>query len=364
MEDRTNHSDSSLYSSPRPFEESFMIFSRPGYQRSPPLVDSQPPPSNQAALSPHIRDQSSPGFSGVDYPSQPQSQIPYWKPGYVDTQTRNQMPNEATSRRSGSLHRILNSPLPSTPSSGEPSPAASPLADRSVNTNGEEGSEGETNIKKRMPFTGPELLQLAIAVVDVNPWLAGYGEKTKKWNEVASRVRNHSAKFRRLNRQTDTYKRKMDALIQWHKNGPDGASTIVEKEAMSGTDVRISIGALLDKAGTLRDNAAMVNEENKEKARALQDENKAAGESIRRNAMKKMKRRHESEESEKENISSDSPLNLQVKHVRRSDSNGRLDDIKGLMVQDMQQRREDNMKMMQETETFHSRLLDLFERKL
>ena len=81
MENHTNHSDSSN-SLHIPLKNHFMIFAYPGYQKSPSLVDSQPPSFNEAALSPHIYVQSL-----IDYAAQQLCQILYWTPGCVDTQT-------------------------------------------------------------------------------------------------------------------------------------------------------------------------------------------------------------------------------------------------------------------------------------
>ncbi|KIJ30531.1 hypothetical protein M422DRAFT_53718 [Sphaerobolus stellatus SS14] len=230
--------------------------------------------------------------------------------------------------------------------------------------------EGQGIVKKprgkRVGFTGPELLQLASATVDVNPWSAGYGGKTKAWEEIASRVRSNNNKFCKLNRLTNMYKRKMEALLAWHKDGPDSSGGVIEKEIIDRKDVRISIAALLDKAGHMRKVAAEQTEENREKAQMIQEENKEGGDSIRSNAMGTMKHsRPSSDEFEKENVSPDGS-GPKVKCLRHSGSTaaGRLGDIKSLMEEDIDQHHQQHEATQQETVAFHSKLLDLFEQKL
>jgi hypothetical protein len=70
--------------------------------------------------------------------------------------------------------------------------------------------------REKKSFTGPELLQLVTAAVEVNPWNQPYGKGTKAWMTVAEMVKDHCRSFRALNRTCDTYKRKCEALLKWH----------------------------------------------------------------------------------------------------------------------------------------------------
>lgn len=96
-------------------------------------------------------------------------------------------PGPCTSRPA--LRNILNSPSPRTPSTPKkavhtltrspsrsptlpPGPAAADAADK------------KKPATKRRKFTGMDLVQIARAVNEVNPWVAVHGEKGKAWEKV------------------------------------------------------------------------------------------------------------------------------------------------------------------------------------
>ncbi|KIJ22601.1 hypothetical protein M422DRAFT_276941 [Sphaerobolus stellatus SS14] len=142
----------------------------------------------------------------------------------------------------------------------------------------------------------------------------------------------------------------MEALLAWHKGNLDSSGGVIEKEIIDRKDVQISVAALLNKAGHMRKVAAEQTEENREKAWMIQKENKI---------------RPSSDESEKENVSPNGsgPKVKRLCHSR-STAAGRLGDIKSLMEENIDQRRQQHEATQQETVAFHSKLLDLFEQKL
>ncbi|KIJ33509.1 hypothetical protein M422DRAFT_52356 [Sphaerobolus stellatus SS14] len=332
-----------IYSSSQHFENSSRPLTRPRYSASPPVnPDSvnSPPPPNQAGQSVSPSAYSPASSEYINLGTLPESQYKLLTESWSDYLPEfGGGPVESPSRASNSLAKILNSPVPSLPTSPHHLSSIGVHVREIEEPSDTESTLNVLNSPKRgsTKFTSPELLQLTSAAIEVNPWAAGYGEKTKAWKEVADRVQSHNSAFRNLNRLADTYKRKMELLLVWHDDGPKGPNCSIEKDVERGRDVRITISALLDKACNMRDEAAGMSEEKKKKAKEIQNENKVGGESIRRNAMNTMKKHRASQdESDKENR----PLegHSQAKRPRRSGTpNASQLDVKTLMVEDIEE---------------------------
>jgi len=269
------------------------------------------PPSNQQAALPHPDSPSNLHIHSLN-PFQPHFNIQSHQGSCPTSQTTPE-------------HRPFPSPSPHVPlNRGANAEATSP--------SGPPVPACKKSKRLRNAFSGPELLQLAIASADTNPWGAPHGEKGKRWETVASLVRGHTPEFKKLNRSTNTYKSKCEALISWHTEEEDhSASTaIIDQEIIKGRDVRISIGAVLDKAATARVLAAAQSEEAKENSRILQQENNEGGASIRTNAMKTLARRHSSLDHDGSDKENDSPATSHRSKCRKrfhSQSFGRIEEL-------------------------------------
>ena len=209
-----------------------MEFTRPGYGSGPIYEsnDSHPPilPSNQLAAisSPKERAVSETSTSTIE--SYIWAQIPPWHPDYIEhilsSQPRPSSTHSPTRQSSqdsplpSSLRNLLH-PTPWPPINSKPVNKQR-LADTPQPSQNPDhlqpSSQTKAGPKKREKFNGQELVALASAACEVDPWGAGYGQKAKAWEEVARRIRKHHPRLARLNRLTDTYKAKMKALLIWH----------------------------------------------------------------------------------------------------------------------------------------------------
>ncbi|KIJ47060.1 hypothetical protein M422DRAFT_249376 [Sphaerobolus stellatus SS14] len=260
------------------------------------------PPSNQQALTTHRR--SALDLTTITNPSStPAGPAMTSQPLESDSPKSPQAPGSHSSFSPPSPSDLLERAFAAKRQQSASSPPAK---------SSKIGKKKATTIvkKPRQVFTGPELLALVTAVVNIDPWNAPYGEKGKRWEQVTERVKNSSKKFEKLNRSANTYHSKVEALLEWHSEaeGHSAGTALIDQEIKHGGDVTISIGALLDKVSSARLLAAQRSDEAKTEARLIEQENNAGGASIRENAMKTLARQcSDHDNSDKENSSPKPP---------------------------------------------------------
>ncbi|KAJ7240707.1 hypothetical protein C8J57DRAFT_1370527 [Mycena rebaudengoi] len=102
-------------------------------------------------------------------------------------------------------------------------------------------------------YSGDDLIAIARAVVDVNPYIAPYGKKGLAWQEIAETLRNQR-NFHHKSINATTVQHKADALLSYKKD-PQGNAKNLAKVIGDGKSASITIAALLGRMETQHDEA-------------------------------------------------------------------------------------------------------------
>ncbi|KAJ7157812.1 hypothetical protein C8R46DRAFT_1040075 [Mycena filopes] len=155
------------------------------------------------------------------------------------------------------------------------------------------GGQGDASTSKRM--TGEDLIKVARAAIDVNPFLAPHGQKGSAWERVAIKLAEEG--FRHTSISAASVQHKAEALISYKKN-PNGKHKNLANVIGEGTSSSITIGALLERLETAHDTAKGKSDEAKAKLKKKHDEDQEGGEAIRQASMCTLRKRARSPDSD------------------------------------------------------------------
>ncbi|KAK6971427.1 hypothetical protein R3P38DRAFT_3242393 [Favolaschia claudopus] len=153
--------------------------------------------------------------------------------------------------------------------------------------------DGDSGNKKT--FTGDDLIMIARAAIDVNPFIAPHGQKGSAWQQVVDNL--EAQNFRHKTISAASIQHKVEAMISFKKN-PNGKHKNLANVIGEGTSASITIGALLERLETNFDAAKDKSDEAKAKLKKKNDEDRDGGEAIRQASMGGLRKRARSPASD------------------------------------------------------------------
>ncbi|KAJ7903816.1 hypothetical protein B0H14DRAFT_3421991 [Mycena olivaceomarginata] len=173
-----------------------------------------------------------------------------------------------------------------------------PLADAAVNlprsplpslqTTGPDPSNDDENGGKS-GLTGDDLISIARACVDVNPFLAPYGKKGAAWEEGVTLAKKQKG-FRHPKMTATAFQNRCEALVSFKKD-PHGKNKKLASLIGDGTSAAITIGALLERMELQYDQSKDKSDDAKAALKQKNDADRAGGEAIRQASMRAMRRK-------------------------------------------------------------------------
>ncbi|KAJ6533471.1 hypothetical protein B0H10DRAFT_2247163 [Mycena sp. CBHHK59/15] len=223
------------------------------------------------------------------------------------------------------------------------------------------GGEGDTGTKPKGGFTGEDLIMIARAVIDANPFVAPHGQKGQVWQQVVDAL--WAQEFRHTTISAASVQHKAEALISYKKD-PDGKHKNLSNIIGEGTSASITIGALLERLETNFDAAKDKSEDAKAKLKKKNDEDRKGGDDEDGNTTDRetntLSTRASAANSSLETINSDDDNATNGKKVskrrrgmRRSTSSD-ADGLLGLMKAENARRAAHDTRVAQSLETFVS----------
>ncbi|KAJ7934984.1 hypothetical protein B0H13DRAFT_1854693 [Mycena leptocephala] len=135
-------------------------------------------------------------------------------------------------------------------------------------------------------YNGDDLISIARAVVDVNPFIAPYGKNGIAWQEVVDKLVDQNFRHKAVN--AVTVQHKAEALTSYEKD-PLGKHKNLANVIGDGKSASITIGALLERLETQYDESKDKSDDAKAKLKSKQDADREGGEAIRRASMQTLR---------------------------------------------------------------------------
>ncbi|KAJ7867697.1 hypothetical protein B0H14DRAFT_332227 [Mycena olivaceomarginata] len=145
----------------------------------------------------------------------------------------------------------------------------------------------DNSTSTRAQYSGDDLILITREVVNVNPFIAAYGQKGVSWQQIADNLEERGFRHKIT---AATVQHKAEALISYKKD-PNGKNKNLAKVIGEGTSASIIIGALLERMETQYDESKDKSDDAKAKLKAKQDADRVGGEAIRRASMQTMRKR-------------------------------------------------------------------------
>ncbi|KAJ6559306.1 hypothetical protein B0H10DRAFT_2216668 [Mycena sp. CBHHK59/15] len=123
------------------------------------------------------------------------------------------------------------------------------------------GGEGDTGTKPKGRFTGEDLIMIARAVIDANPFVAPHGQKGQVWQQVVDAL--WAQEFRHMTISAASVQHKAEALISY-KRDPYGKHKNLSNIIGQGTSTSITINAAKDKSEDAKAKLKKKNDEDRE----------------------------------------------------------------------------------------------------
>ncbi|KAJ7839282.1 hypothetical protein B0H13DRAFT_2677249 [Mycena leptocephala] len=149
-------------------------------------------------------------------------------------------------------------------------------------------ADGSTKVGKSV-YTGDDLIAIARASVDINPWIAPHGRKGPAWDAALALLVNQKG-FRHPNMTASTLQHKAEAMVSFKKD-PHGKNKNLANVIGDGTSAAITIAALLERMETQYDEAKDKTDDAKAILKKKNDTDREGGEAIRQASMRAMRRK-------------------------------------------------------------------------
>ncbi|KAF7334804.1 hypothetical protein MSAN_02367000 [Mycena sanguinolenta] len=159
---------------------------------------------------------------------------------------------------------------------------------RKQKENADTSTTPSDSTSNRAQYTGDDLIAIARVVVDVNPFIAAYGQKGAAWQQICDKLTENGFRHKSIN--AATVQHKAEALISYKKD-PNGKNKNLSKVIGEGTSAAITIAALLECIETQYDESKDKSDEAKAKLKAKQDADREGGEAIRQASMQTLRKR-------------------------------------------------------------------------
>ncbi|KAJ7128063.1 hypothetical protein C8R46DRAFT_1145038 [Mycena filopes] len=153
-----------------------------------------------------------------------------------------------------------------------------------------ENVEGGGGHKDKAKYTGPALITLARAVIDVEPFLSSQGQKGAAWQEVVDTIKK-SKHFRNTTVSAASAQNKAEKMVMFKKKPNASKNKKLNNIIGEGTSDGVIIGALLERVEKQFDDAKGKSDAAKAKIKQKNDEDREGGNAIREASMKTFRKR-------------------------------------------------------------------------
>ncbi|KAJ3780581.1 hypothetical protein GGU10DRAFT_337053 [Lentinula aff. detonsa] len=198
-----------------------------------------------------------------------------------------------------------------------------------------EGIKNTTKTKKRQSWTGADLIALARAVLEKEPFVQPHRKKGKVWDDIKEIL--VAEKSITANTHATAVQHKAESLVSYWKNpkSTDGRIKSIAKIFKDRPAYKITIAALMDGIDNQWDRGRNESEAVKEKNQKKKDEDTEGGEAIRHASLRTMGlRKHQmdpvlddkTDTDGDEHNDHDNNLTRSPTHKRKYDSIASLDD--------------------------------------
>ncbi|KAJ3755708.1 hypothetical protein EV360DRAFT_85665 [Lentinula raphanica] len=184
-----------------------------------------------------------------------------------------------------------------------------------------EGIKEPSKTKKRQQWTGSDLIALARAVLEKEPYVQPHGKKGKVWSEIKDILVAEKSVTSDTN--ATAVQHKAESLVSYWKNpkSSDKGIKTIAKVFDKRPGYKITIAALMDGVESQWDRGKSESEVVKEKNQKKKDEDTEGGEAIRRASLQTMGLRNTQVDQTEDKTDTESDNNSEsLSHKRKFDS--------------------------------------------